>query len=182
MTVATPAFDLTNAPPYTPRLRKTLIAAPKTITGNIDGTNVFEIHDGLNAVTVRIEVGQNINDLTNILEDFASLSVYGRHTISRIHLFTAKDSVGNEFSFAMTYGSLYAFGVLCNLNAIYSELYASEIALLTICLAKVSMSRRFKRVEILTVTPDPEQHCLDGTTETFMATLGEDANDYSWGS
>jgi len=137
MSTATTSNTVTNFPMGPARQKKILVAVPSPISGNIDGTEVYEIHDGSEYARVRLERGQDVEELVNIIGDLKFLYVYGRHDISRIHLFIARDMSDRTFKFAATYSQVYKIGLLCGLDSVYANLK-------THCDRPVSMAMRFK--------------------------------------
>lgn len=89
-------------------------------------------------VRVRVEdkVEVDIQDLVDVLNDFAELACYGRHELSRIHLFRATSKSGKTFEFVMTYGQLFKLGEILGLKSKYRNLRRH-------CEQPISMRRRF---------------------------------------
>jgi hypothetical protein len=149
-----------------PKMQKILTPVFAPIAGNIDETLVYKIHDGFDYARVRIEKGQCIEDLIDILGDLQELVVHGRHAISRIHLFTAKNTSGDCFDFAATYSQIFKIAILTGLDSCAPSMAA-------LAEHPINMSRSFRPMTVLSsdmtfvARPAPDR----GVADT-LATVG----------
>lgn len=173
MSIATSVAALTSVSVgKTNRPRKVLVAISAPIPGNLDGTDVYEIHDGSNFARVRLAKGQDVQELIKVLDNFQFLYVCGRHDISRIHLFIAQDTEGNSFKFAMTYSQVYKIGLLTNLHHVYMNLKSHSHK-------PVTMARKFPKKGVLAYDGRKEWEPIKGELD-YLEVIGSDVMDFNW--
>jgi hypothetical protein len=130
------------------------------------GCRIYELHANGAFARVRLEDGQDVHKLIEVLNDFGSLSCYGRHDLSRVHLFRAVSRNGEVFEFASPYSNVYKIGLLCGLEKVYKNLVRHTNR-------PVSMSRRFVPKRVLSF-----DGCLEWSpsdeSETYMDVVGND--------
>lgn len=130
------------------------------------GCRIYELHARGAFARTRLEDGQDVHKLIEILEDFGALFCYGRHDLSRVHLFRAVSRTGEVFEFASLYSNVYKIGLICGLDGVYKNLVRHTNR-------PVSMSRRFTPKRVLSFDGCLEWSPTD-ETETYMDVVGND--------